>query len=565
MRARLARRNPIVVLVAVNAILGALAVGLVLSWFDGVTDRAETAREDSTQAADLARIREQIGDVRVFVASETLRALRGDEGPVPEATLDAAVAAILTISETARAVDFAPLEGGEAGAAALGQLSADFLNYLNQRSPESRASLDASAEAADQRLTALDPQAAEGSAQRLDALIGALRQLEWGTAAIATVTIILFEVATWWVGSKLVRTVAALHARELDLVTANEHSERRNSQFRSLYYIVSEVMETLSIKYVVHTTVREARKLVDAEVVILRVLEDGRLRTRGVETAGGVSVSDVADDLDLGEGLAGRAAKRGRTMQLELPADACEYADSGEGAMRTGIVVPLIVGARVVGTISCWQPASGGFSADDVQVLEMMASQVASAIAAAELHEASERDAHHDPLTTLPNRRQLSLDVRYEFDAAVRRGREMAVAMLDIDHFKRFNDEYGHQAGDTALQRVAEVLLQQIRKKDQMYRYGGEEFVIVFDSLTLGQARDACERLVAAVGNAGMPGAPGARLTVSGGVVATPGPWADFDGLLRSADEALYAAKEAGRNRVVAFDEAAAPAPGLAA
>ena len=125
------------------------------------------------------------------------------------------------------------------------------------------------------------------------------------------------------------------------------------------------------------------------------------------------------------------AAKRGRTVQLSLAANECEYSDGNESGAKTGIIVPLIVGARVVGTISCWSPASGEFTADDVQVLEMMGSQVASAIAAAELHEATEREAHHDPLTTLPNRRQLSLDIRYEFDAAVRRGRERLQGRAD--------------------------------------------------------------------------------------------------------------------------------------
>ncbi len=556
MRARFIKRNPVLLLLIVaNTIMGAVVLGIVLLLMASATSDAAAVRDKSTQTADLLRVREQVAHTRLFVAAEEVRTVRQGGRPIPEESLTVATTAVWDMNSIARLVDFTAIDGGEAVGGALNELNLAFVAYLNEQAPEARAALETAAATAAVRLKALDPLSEQEGDARMDGLVASLKRLQWVTIVLVLLVIAAMEFATWKVGRRFARIVATLYSREAELVTANRNAERRNAQFGSLYYIVSEVMETLSIKYVVDTTVREARKLVGAEVVILRILEDGRLRTRGVETAAGIDLTDVADDLGLGEGLAGRAAKRGRTVQLEVGAKECEYVDGREDGTKTGVIVPLIVGARVVGTISCWSPAAGEFTADDVQVLEMMASQVATAIAAAELHEASEREAHHDPLTTLPNRRQLSLDIRYEFDAAVRRGREMAVAMLDIDRFKHFNDEHGHQAGDAALQHVASILIQQVRKKDQIYRYGGEEFVIVFDSLSLAEARDACERLLRVVEGSPVPGLPGARLTVSAGIVAMPGPWPDFDSVLRSADEALYAAKESGRNRIVAFNQ----------
>ena len=167
--------------------------------------------------------------------------------------------------------------------------------------------------------------------------------------------------------------------------------------------------------------------------------------------------------------------------------------------MESGIIVPLVVGARVVGTLACWSLQVGAFHDEDQRLLEMMASQVATAIAAVEATEMSERRAHQDALTSLPNRRQLDEDL----DGALRKlsldGRKAVVAMLDIDNFKQLNDQHGHHAGDLALQGIASVLKGSVREQDYVYRFGGEEFVVVFADTELLDAGRLAERLRYAV------------------------------------------------------------------
>ena len=167
--------------------------------------------------------------------------------------------------------------------------------------------------------------------------------------------------------------------------------------------------------------------------------------------------------------------------------------------------------------------------------------------------------ARTDPLTSLGNRLRLHEDLAEVERRARRSGIPYAVAICDLDYFKRYNDQHGHLEGDEALRRVAGAIAASCRLTDRAYRYGGEEFVILYED-TVDGAAVAAERLRRAVEAMAIPH-PGARppgiLTVSIGVAAPTDP-GDGDGVLRSADAALYRAKELGRNRVVGPDPSSA-------
>ena len=168
------------------------------------------------------------------------------------------------------------------------------------------------------------------------------------------------------------------------------------------------------------------------------------------------------------------------------------------------------------------------------------------------------RLAHTDPLTRLGNRLSMEEDLT-AVDARGRRyGHRFCVAICDVDLFKTYNDTLGHQAGDEALQAVAARMKRDLRAGDGVYRYGGEEFVLVLPEQTLETAGVAVDRVRSAVEELAIPhpASPSGVLTISAGVVAfTPGATGSLDQLLEQADMALYRAKAAGRNRVVLFDD----------
>ena len=158
-----------------------------------------------------------------------------------------------------------------------------------------------------------------------------------------------------------------------------------------------------------------------------------------------------------------------------------------------------------------------------------------------------------DPVTGLANRRRLEEVLAAVWRHARRSGESLGLAMVDIDHFKLYNDHYGHAAGDRCLQRVAAGLRQNIREMDLSARYGGEEFAVVMPSTDVDAALQVAERLRAAVVNLAEPHplVAGRIVTVSIGVAATvPAPDGLVEDLMEQADVELYRAKRSGRNRV---------------
>ena len=166
--------------------------------------------------------------------------------------------------------------------------------------------------------------------------------------------------------------------------------------------------------------------------------------------------------------------------------------------------------------------------------------------------------ARHDPLTGLANRRSLDEDLAVLHARSRRYGRRFALAMCDIDRFKAYNDTHGHQAGDQALRAVAATIARALRGGDSVYRYGGEEFLLVLPEQTVDTAQVAVERVRRAVeqlaiGDAAAGPSP---LTMSAGITAFgPGEATTVEELLRQADAALYRAKSAGRNCIAVADD----------
>jgi diguanylate cyclase (GGDEF)-like protein len=158
-----------------------------------------------------------------------------------------------------------------------------------------------------------------------------------------------------------------------------------------------------------------------------------------------------------------------------------------------------------------------------------------------------------DPLTGTGNRRAMDEDLELLEARVARYGQSYCIALLDVDHFKSYNDTYGHQAGDDVLQAVAAQLIEQARRGDVVYRYGGEEFLCVFPEQSLAAAAIAAERMRAGVEALGITHARTSRgvLTLSAGLsILNAGHARSVAEVLRDADEALYRAKQQGRNQV---------------
>jgi diguanylate cyclase (GGDEF)-like protein/PAS domain S-box-containing protein len=246
------------------------------------------------------------------------------------------------------------------------------------------------------------------------------------------------------------------------------------------------------------------------------------------------------------------ALRRGRIHHAEPGATAllCPHARGERGAT---VCMPLLIGDETVGLLHLTgDPLGGEAEAGERDLLLTdFAERTALALANMRLRDVLRVQSIRDPLTGLYNRRYLEETFERELVRAHRNGYPLGVAMLDLDHFKQFNDRHGHQVGDAALRAFAHLLQEHVRADDVACRYGGEEFVVLFPNAPLEQVHERCELLRRRAPTLAMPaqGIPW-DATVSVGIAAFPDHGNDAAAILRAADAALYDAKRAGRDRV---------------
>lgn len=252
--------------------------------------------------------------------------------------------------------------------------------------------------------------------------------------------------------------------------------------------------------------------------------------------------------LPAGAGLWGRAFAAGKTL-LENDVKAASdyvglYVETG-----SGMCIPLVSFGQTLGVLVLDNARAGAFNENDVQPLESVADICATAIQNAHYVERVKQLAYLDGLTGIFNRRFFELRIAEEIERARRFQTGMAVIMIDIDQFKRLNDEFGHLLGDEVLRQVSSILHQQLRKFDVVCRFGGEEFAVLLSQTNPEHALGVAEKLRKMVETWQFPGVPRA-VTISSGTANFPEHGTTRDELVKAADAGLYAAKQAGRNRV---------------
>lgn len=273
----------------------------------------------------------------------------------------------------------------------------------------------------------------------------------------------------------------------------------------------------------------------------------------------------------LGSGVVGQVAATAEAVLIDEVLTYPNYVETLPGA-RSELCVPVCHHGEIVAVLNLESTQPAAFH-DQLPLLTGIADQIAGAVASAQLYaelqkvtaqleqktraleeanthlghaiETLHRISTQDGLTQVANRRHFDDTLALEWRRAVRNGMPLSLLIVDLDFFKRFNDEHGHQSGDEALRQVAQVLRESVhRAADVVARYGGEEFVVLLPETDGEHAREIAESLRQSVEQLG-------TTTASIGVattIATRGESADA--LVKRADEALYEAKRLGRNRV---------------
>jgi len=331
--------------------------------------------------------------------------------------------------------------------------------------------------------------------------------------------------------------------------------------------------------------IEETTAVMDAERSSLFLIDRDR-NEMWAKIAQGAETAEIR--FPLGTGIAGTVGKTGEIINIP---DA--YQDgrfNPEFDKRTGFRTKSILCAplrnmqgAIIGAVQVLNKRGGAFTKDDESLLTALASQAAIALENADLYtklrdlnqlledKVEERTADlvaanerlsvlnqeleqisiTDSLTHAFNRRFFMERIRQEVKRANRYGSSMSLLMIDIDHFKKVNDTYGHQAGDRVLAGVAGLVATHLRETDVLARYGGEEFALIATPMDLEGARALAERIRQLVEEHTFSGDAPVKVTISIGVSSwKPFLRENFEVLIREADDALYRAKAEGRNRV---------------
>ena len=253
-----------------------------------------------------------------------------------------------------------------------------------------------------------------------------------------------------------------------------------------------------------------------------------------------------------------RAIRTGKEMvvdnvQTDLPCD-CELLVPKQGSY---FCHPLIIGGKILGLLHLSSPKTNYWNADKQRIISAFAATITPAISNLRLMTQEKTRAITDQLTQVHNRRFLDEYLVKQLHILKRQQAQsrtpLSILMLDLDHFKYFNDNFGHEVGDQVLQGFGRTLVATVRASDLVARYGGEEFCVILIGTDLEGAKETAEKIRAAterIDVSSLGAKAPKQITVSIGIAVYPDHGTNPQDLLKKSDQALYAAKEAGRNRV---------------
>lgn len=338
------------------------------------------------------------------------------------------------------------------------------------------------------------------------------------------------------------------------LAEANQRLNERVLELYTLYNVSKTLSLSLQLDELFDISMRIIGETLNVTDYNLMLLDDATQHLYMQAVHGHAEERIRKAILAVGEGVPGKVLKKGETIQIKDLKRNKSFVYSSEERSKKGsyLGIPLKrPNGKPIGVLNAHKSETKGFSKDEVRLFEAVAEHVAIAIENARAYQRTKELSHRDDLTGLYNRRYFFDRFEKEVERAKRYNRLFSIILMDLDHFKIYNDSHGHLSGDRALQGVSAVLSQTVRKVDIVARYGGEEFVVILPETDKESAAKVAEKLRQAVEELKM-GADSTHgpLTMTLGISGFPLDATDALELLEIADKALYYGKARGRNQV---------------
>jgi diguanylate cyclase (GGDEF)-like protein len=333
-----------------------------------------------------------------------------------------------------------------------------------------------------------------------------------------------------------------------------EELRRRHAELELLYETIRDLSSTLSVRGVLERLLMRALAHLDAEIGSILILgPDGRLR---ITTSHGLPPWVIEETrIAPGDGISGVVAENGEPLLVRDVERDPRFRRLNHERYYTSsfISAPLRHLGAVRGVINVNNKRSRiPFEPPDLRLLEALAGHASAALANAHQYETVLERAQRDSLTGLTNHGHFWATLEVEFRRAQRHVHPLSLVLFDVDHFKSFNDRFGHTAGDDALRAVARELERHSRAHDLPARYGGEEFAVLLPETTLPGARIFAEKIREVIQTVRVGPEDAPPITVSAGVAEAGDGVGTAHALVELADARLYEAKAGGRDRVCA-------------
>ncbi len=349
---------------------------------------------------------------------------------------------------------------------------------------------------------------------------------------------------------ELLLSVARQLSAALRNTTLYDEARRARDELRALYEAAKAISTSLELQAVLDSLVQVTCQAFGYEYGAILLVDD-HTGDLVVEATYGYPLPVRGFRISPGKGVTGSVQRTGKSAIVPDVREEPRYVSFNEGILSE-IAVPLIIEGKVAGVFNVESPRPRAFGEHDVGVLTALAGYATIAIENARLFEQTKRLAITDGLTELYNHRYLHEAMERTLDRCNRDQQPLALIMLEIDNFKRYNDTYGHRRGDEVLRIVADLLRKSSRPSDLVARYGGDEFMVVLPNTAKEAAHEIAERIRRTV--EAYPFLLGESIvtsvTLSVGVAATPADGTTIDAIVDAVDRAQYTAKRSGGNKV---------------